>query len=322
MPKTNIFQTLKETPQLFFCIIVCSFSLNSCSYIKRLKTTPSGVNKNLIQISDKQYIENLRNSLLQADTSLFSLRSLMKVKYKNLESTKDSTVDEEHTPPRQQTFRQVFLFKKPHLLRLETIPLNTAYALSVLVTNSKTSLYIDNVEKKAYTGNIEHVLFNSLLRLPASEEELISFLSGRVPVKYLKKNDLTFYQESEKTQLDDRLQSPSIQKIHIFYRNILEWVIDAKTLALLHVTAKDQFKDKVLLEADFEWEELKNLNAPSETKISHVTMPSKYVFTIPSEKTQIEGKYEQYEINENAKIVDEEKFIVKIPDGFEVVNYN
>lgn len=93
----------------------------------------------------------------------------------------------------QSTLRYVFAFEGPDKLRIEALPLNGFYTLSLFVAAEGRALLLDPAEKKAETGAFEAPLIRKMLRLPLSGRDLPSLIAGRVAADILGAGNFKVY---------------------------------------------------------------------------------------------------------------------------------
>ena len=126
--------------------------------------------------------------------------------------------------------------------RLEALPLTTVYTLSLLQLKDERVLYLDTGEKRAYWSSVGDGSLERLLRLPLGEQELMSYVNGRVPssvLTSLRAGELLLFKQggakSEKYVL--RNQDGSRY-----------WVIDSQSKLLERFHLRDPLRDLALLD--------------------------------------------------------------------------
>lgn len=78
--------------------------------------------------------------------------------------------------------RYVVAYQAPDNLRIETLPLNSALALSVLVCRSGELTLLDSNERQAILGRCNQDVLQSLIGVPLEPRQLISILLGRLDI--------------------------------------------------------------------------------------------------------------------------------------------
>jgi hypothetical protein len=159
-----------------------------------------------------------------------------------------------------QSVRQIFVFQKPDKLRLETLALQTATTLSLVTSREGIATYLDPGQKEAKTGNAESQFFNALLHIPASEQELMSLISGRVPSRFLVPGELEVYRNGDGTL--------SLVKGNFLYY----WLVDEADLSVRECQIRDVFKDNLLFRVVYEGRRVEDNIVLPET--IHLHMPA------------------------------------------------
>ena len=65
--------------------------------------------------------------------------------------TRVKAIYSENGKVQNQSFRQAVIFSKPSQLKIESIPLNTAYSFNILISNNGQTAFFDVPEKKGYS---------------------------------------------------------------------------------------------------------------------------------------------------------------------------
>ena len=137
--------------------------------------------------------------------------------------------------------REAVVFVKPDKLRLEILPTQGAYALSLLVTNNGSLTYLEPPEKRAVRGSESERVIYSILKLAVGERELMSLLTGRIPPRYLSK-------EGGAALLVSRDSSS-----YLLSRGdgAEDFEIDSESLFLKRVTFRSRFNDSLVGEITY-----------------------------------------------------------------------
>lgn len=160
----------------------------------------------------------LQSSLTQRESEIQSYRGL-------------SRLQVEYAGERTSV-RQVVAFQRPGFVRVETVPLNSAYALNVLVADGSQVTFLDTSNKFAFVGSDSPATVQKLVDVPLEIDALTSVLLGRVPAAHLGTHSAT--------QL---FNDPANEELYILNESLGElFVINAKTHLIKEALFRDRFK--------------------------------------------------------------------------------
>jgi outer membrane lipoprotein-sorting protein len=216
---------------------------------------------------------------LTRDKELSSLRQLARVRFETSEGS--------------QTGRQVLLFERPDRVRLETLPLNTNYSLSLLVALNGQATYVDFANKKAYQGNAERELFGRFLKVPASERVLLSVFSGRVPTELIQEGDVKVSRLADGTLQLNRGEG------------LFVWHLSGTDQKVFRFFATDTLKDKPLVDITYEWG----------TPVKGVELPKGMTMFFPTDGSRTFLEFTQQKVNEDIR---DDLFEAVIPGDFDI----
>lgn len=254
---------------LSLCLMYAGCGVNALSVRPKLTTQP------LLSLETDGIIERL----WLRDNEVNSLRALSRSTF---EQQKDS-----------QTARQVFVFEKPDKLRFETLPLNASIALTLVISQDGMATFLDSTQKKATRGSAEKEFFNALLHIPLSETELMSFVTGRIPSRFLNPGELQIYRNGDGTL--------SLVKDDFLYY----WVVDEADYSVKECQIRDQFKGILLFKVNYEGTQV----------VSDIALPKKITLQVPKEEFKSTIEFTQIKVNED---VPDNLFKVNIPADYKV----
>lgn len=254
---------------LALCLIGAGCGAGALSVRPKIKTSP------LLSLETDGIVERL----WLRDNEVTSLRALSR-----------STFEQEDD---SQTVRQVFVFEKPDKLRFETLPLNASIALSLVISRDGLATFLDSIQKKATRGSAEKEFFNALLHIPASERELMSFLTGRIPTRFLNPGELQMYRNGDGTL--------SVVKDDFLYY----WVVNETDYSVRECQIRDQFKGILLFKVTYEGTQV----------VSDIVLPKKISLEVPKEDFKSTIDFTQVKLNED---VPDNLFKVEIPSDYKI----
>ena len=192
---------------------------------------------------------------------------------------------------RNSSLRYGLLAERPNFFRIEGLPLNGSYSLSVLTAYADRLQLVDHTNKTVTFGPLSRSSLEALLQIPADPNELIDYLAGVVPA-------LT------STQLSKDLRvffDPELKKYYLMSSDMLNfWQIDSLSLRL----EKAQFKQADQLEPFLE------------ISYEHGQQdPKNLEFVIPDKDLKIKLQYQI--VNTNSKIRSF-SFNVPVPEGYKL----
>jgi hypothetical protein len=195
--------------------------------------------------------------------------------------------------------RQILVFAEPVRFRIEALPLNGAYTLSLVVADSEKVIALDPEEKTARQGAPNSGMLRKVLNIPLNEDELMALLAGRIPARYL--SDLT---QTDSLQV---YQDEMAGRFFILSNNQSAFFeLDARTGTLLTVEFRDRFSDKVSLRLEY--------SAPQ--TVDGVPIPTQLLVSIPRDSLTISLGYSNVSLNRDYPA---QLFSVSIPDGYSLV---
>jgi outer membrane lipoprotein-sorting protein len=187
------------------------------------------------------------------------------------------------------TMRLAIVQKKPDLLRVEFLPLNSPVSLALLIAKGEQATYVDATESRAFNGKLQELLSYSFLRARLSQSELLSILSGQLFRESLNPETQVFADEATQTF---QLLSPKRR-----------WVLNANTFKITHVQLLDEQGKGVELEVSY-----------STSQDGAMVV----VIDLIRAGERLEFKLEK--IKENTDISDS-LFDIRIPSSYKIYNY-
>jgi hypothetical protein len=192
---------------------------------------------------------------------------------------------------RNSSLRYGLLAERPNFFRIEGLPLNGSYSLSVLTAFAERLQLVDHTNKTVTFGPLSRSSLEALLQIPADPNELIDYLAGVVP-------------NFKNAELSKDLRvffDPELKKYYLMSSDMLNfWQIDSVSLRL----EKAQFKQVDQLEPFLE------------ISYEHGQQyPKNLEFVIPDKDLKIKLQYQI--VNTNSKIRSF-SFNVPVPDGYKL----
>lgn len=135
--------------------------LQACSLRLEPLPRPSGV---LLEAAQRQTLIQL---LKQKSQEVFSAKLLSR--------TRITAGD------RVSSVRHSLLFSAPDKFRLETLPLNSAYALQIFILNGQDTRLLEPSENKNTSGKADGSQLRKIFGVPFKEQELPYFILARLP---------------------------------------------------------------------------------------------------------------------------------------------
>ncbi|MBN8550683.1 MAG: DUF4292 domain-containing protein [Deltaproteobacteria bacterium] len=192
----------------------------------------------------------------------------------------------------RNAFRYVVVFEKPERFRLEALPTNAVYTLSLLVSDQQEMLYLDPAAKMAQRGPLSAATVKKYLGIPVLPSSLMALLTGCAP-----------FDESgaESTQVseDSARQLVQVRSSKFLYE------MGGPELEPRRVFLINQFDDHVALLV--EWSEFQDVRG--------VKLPSTIVLTMPEHAVTLTLHFTSVDINGEYP---ERLFQAQIPSDFEV----
>lgn len=162
--------------------------------------------------------------------------------------------------------RQAISFIKPHHLRIETLPLNGATTLSLLVSKNDFATILDIPQKKYQQGDARTDFFNQYFKVSLGVAEVISLIAGEVPIANLDTSKFEAF--SAKKDNEDFL-------VLAYNKGQFLWLLDQESKLVRRVVIRDVFKHKLLFAIDYDYNSAdieKHLDSdpviPIETKVT------------------------------------------------------
>ncbi|MBX7137781.1 MAG: hypothetical protein K1X83_07335 [Oligoflexia bacterium] len=140
--------------------------------------------------------------------------------------------------------RYAFVFSAPGSLRIEALPPNAAYTLSVLAVNEGRVLFLDQQNKSALKAASGSGALYRALRIPANEQDLPWIIAGRVPPTALT-NDAQYAV----------YRNPSGERLYLLdpLGRVL-YIVSAASLMLESVQMQDQFNGREALKIELQFD--------------------------------------------------------------------
>ena len=192
--------------------------------------------------------------------------------------------------------RHVVAFDLPGKLRFESLPLNGAYTLSLLVANASGVTLLDPLNQEAYSSASGEALIARLLKVPLNETELSHLLVGRLAERSLDAlrvgTDIAVFEDNVRGSVFIKLRD---------FEALYEFGLQDALLRSFSI--RDRFADKVALEVEYK----------SYQTINGVMVPAGLIVRVPRHDFQLEFEFSAIAINPQLKT---ELFTTKIPKNF------
>ena len=163
------------------------------------------------------------------------------------------------------TIRHAVVARKPGSIRVETLPLQGAYALSIFVSLEGRVAVYDAEEDSLTRGDLGRKMVKRILGINAEERDLIALLAGSLPPSQLDLRELS----PDEVFFDSRTGNYEIKKgkFSVYAR------LDSRTTVLRYFEARSAFSDNVTLQISYE----------GEIEAAGVSFPRKLTLTLPDE---------------------------------------
>lgn len=229
-----------------------------------------------INISAQDYLEQSAKFKAKSD-EIYSYRAIARSKL----SDGDSTLTQRH----------VFLFEYPDNIRVEVLPINSAFSLALFVANQHRTALLDVENKEAQVGTPKTLGIESLLRLPIDYQEFEKLLVGRIPDEIL---NSSFELECSKSKC---LLNSDQRYLLVSREGLLE-----------KVQYRDKFKDIIVFEIEYS----------NYVTIEDLYIPAKVLLKVPRYKFSADLELDVKSLNQD---ISEGLFQVKIPSNYSVKDH-
>ncbi len=192
----------------------------------------------------------------------------------------------------RRTIRQVIAFQRPGLLRIESIPLNSAYAFNILAADGSEVRFLDTTEKFAFVGPDNASTMQSLADIPLEIGALLGVLSGRVPISRVLSAGVEFFVDQQ-----------TGRRIILNEQSGELYMIDLSTGLLREVWLRDRFNAKLRARLEFISYQDKN----------GVEVPAQFTIEIPGRETKMSYELASSSVN---KPLPPKVFAIQIPEGY------
>lgn len=197
--------------------------------------------------------------------------------------------------------RQAINFIKPHHLRIETLPLNGATTLSLLVSKNDFATILDIPQKKYQQGDARSDFFNQYFKVSLGVAEVISLIAGEVPIGNLDASKFeAFY--AKKAQKD--------YLVLAYNKGQFLWLLDKENKLVRRVVIRDVFKHKLLFAIDYDY------NSVDITKHldKHPVIPIETIVTPGSKEDGLAAFRLNVKVNRD---INKNLFTVVVPRSFQ-----
>ena len=188
------------------------------------------------------------------------------------------------------SFRELVAVNPPSDLRLEALPLNSAYTLQLLVCNKDRTLFLDVEKHNAFEDSSGDRLIHRVTKIPLDREAFLSLLLGRVPEQILDRDDLKIFKVGEDFLLSDA-------------KGMNRLTINAKTLLVTNTEIRSVFDQSVLA----------RISTHDQHKTSGILTPRNVVLELGDQKSKLNLNFAPPQINTKLK---PELFTAEIPANF------
>ena len=199
----------------------------------------------------------------------------------------------------KDSFRYVIALRHPKDIRIEIMPVNTAYTLAQFTSYNGKAYFIDSTEKKVYEGSSAEDFLKLFLKLPVQDSDLLPLFAGKIPTRFFEEEKLNFYSTSQ-------MNSIVIESANSLY----SWKVDKNTFNVEELVIKEPFKKEAVVIARYT-DELEVVGSKSK----HI-IPQKINLTLPKDNIELVMSVNSPKINTK---IEDDLYKVKMPDGFEVV---
>ncbi|MCB0338160.1 MAG: DUF4292 domain-containing protein [Bdellovibrionales bacterium] len=164
----------------------------------------------------------------------------------------------------RQRFRQILVIEKPTNLRLETLPINAAFALHILKVFGDQVTFLDTQTKTAYVGQSTGDSMEQLLRIPLSGEDLVAFLTGSLDSKRIDNLDIVYL-------------NPTLNRYQIVRNNLQEYFeLDYPDGKLIRAEFRDSVRKRLKVSIEYlNYIAIENIQVPNQIKINLVKYDAK-----------------------------------------------
>jgi len=194
------------------------------------------------------------------------------------------------------TLRYAIVFERPDKLRIEALPLNSAYALSIVIANGDKFLALDTSSKRAYSGKPDAENFSKTLNLKLDSKSLIPLVIGRLPLELY-----TLLGDTRRVQFRLAPDTKTLRANLDNFNFYLEF--DAESLLLKSFQSKDSKRGTLALRIDYDnYQEVSGIKVPATIKLS-----------IPADRVNIDMRLSAPNLNQ---ALGDRFFKLDIPEGF------
>lgn len=198
----------------------------------------------------------------------------------------------------RERLRHVIVFEKPDKLRVEALPLNSAFTLNLVAARDGKVVVLDPGSKRALTGSAGSGLIKDTIGIPVDESELMSYMSGRIPSAVIARDA---GQQSVRVYRNDQQNTTAVVVGN--YRHF--WLYNNDTLDLQTVQIRNPFRDRLLLEICYELY----------FEVNGVRVPNKIEVWLPEEDVRFTLAFSAISVN---KEFPHKLYSVRIPSDYRV----
>lgn len=227
-------------------------------------------------------VEEILRELTQNDNEVTSFRTLSRTRFEE--------------PDDSYSVRHALVFSKPSSLRIETLPVNSGYTLSLLTASEGSATFLYPPDEIAIVGSSGAKLLKKIIRIPATEREIMSLLSGRVPAKYIESTNLKSF---TLTRSLDGSEVAIVRGANQHY-----WLVESDSLRLRKVQIRDADGKRIRLAVSYE---------SFQTLDSGIEVPSRFTVSLPDEDLVLRFLLQGPRVNEE---ISPELFVVEVPKGY------